>query len=180
MDITYFCPRCLLTQPTFEFWEGERLRVRCQICGYPIDAGAIDPVDDKTLLFAHRKVLCIDDDKLLLALLSNVLKDHDFRPLTATDGPSGIAIAKKEKPDLILLDIMMPGIDGFEVCRRIRAEPDLKGVPLIILTAMVDPKLNVNAFKAGADLAVPKSFEIKKLIDTIKTALALKTKPPRT
>jgi DNA-binding response OmpR family regulator len=169
-----------LTQPTFEFWEGERLRVRCQVCGYPIDAGTIDPVDDSTILFARRKILFIDDDKLLLTLFSNVLRDHDLRPITATDGASGIAIAKKEKPDLILLDIMMPDMDGFEVCRRIRAEPDLQGVPLIILTATADPKLNIKAFKAGADLAVSKSSDIKKLIDTIRTALALKTKPPRT
>jgi len=180
VDMTYLCPRCLLTQPTFEFWEGERLLVRCQVCGYPIDAGTIDPVDDKTVLFARRKILCIDDDKLLLALLSDVLRVYDFRPITATDGPSGIAIAKKERPDLILLDIMMPEMDGFEICRRMRADPDLKGVPLIILTAMVDLKLNVKGFKAGADLAVPKSFDIKKLIDTIRTALALKAKPPRT
>jgi CheY-like chemotaxis protein len=73
---------------------------------------------------------------------------------------------------------MMPGMDGYEVCRRMRADPDLKETPIIIITAMTDPKLNVKGFQAGANLAIKKPFESKKLLDTIKTALALKIKPP--
>jgi DNA-binding response OmpR family regulator len=69
-------------------------------------------------------------------------------------------------------------MDGFEVCRRMRADPDLKGTPIIIVTAMEDPKLNVKGFQAGATLATKKPFDPKKLVDTIKTALALKAKPP--
>ena len=135
-------------------------------------------MDGNEVLFARRKILCIDDDPLLLDFLVVLLKNNEFQALTATDGPSGIAIARRERPNLILLDVMMPGMDGFEVCRRIRGDPVLRDTPVIILTVMTDPKLNVKGFRAGATLAIRKPFETTKLIDTIKTALALKLKPP--
>ncbi|HYL80492.1 MAG TPA: response regulator, partial [Candidatus Acidoferrum sp.] len=71
---------------------------------------------------------------------------------------------------------MMPKMSGFEVCRKMRADPDLKDTPIIILTAMHDPNLNVKGFEAGADLAMRKPFGPKELINTIKTALTLKSK----
>ena len=114
----------------------------------------------------------------LLGLFVDALASFDFKAITASDGPSGIEKAKKEHPDLILLDIMMSEMGGFEVCRRIRADPDLKDTPIIILTAMVDPKLNLKGFRAGANLALQEPFEPKKLMGTIKAALALKPKPP--
>ncbi len=172
MSVTYFCPQCDSNQPSFEYWEGERLKVRCQTCGYPVEEGV---VDEGRVSFARPKVLCVDDDQLLLRLFRDTLVSHDFQALTATDGPSGIASAKQERPDLILLDVMMPGMDGFDVCRRMRADPDLKDIPIIIVTAMLDPKLNVKGFQAGATLAMRKPFDSAQLIATIKTALALKS-----
>ncbi len=172
MSVIYFCPQCNSNQPSFEYWEGERLKVRCQTCGYPVEEGI---VDEGRVIFARPKVLCIDDDQLLLGLFRDTLASHDFQALTATDGPSGIASAKQERPDLILLDVMMPGLDGFDVCRRMRADPDLKDIPIIIVTAMLDPKLNVKGFQAGATLAMRKPFDPEQLIATIKTALALKS-----
>jgi DNA-binding response OmpR family regulator len=175
VTVTYFCPHCNSNQPIYEYMEHGLLKVRCQICGYPVEEGI---VQKDTVVFNRPKILCIDDDRLLLGLFVNALASYDYRALTATDGLSGIETAKKERPDLILLDVMMPGLDGFEVCRRIRADPELKDTPVIILTALADPKLNVKGFRAGANLAVQKPFEPKRLIDTIKTALALKPKPP--
>jgi CheY-like chemotaxis protein len=171
----YFCPQCISNQPTFQYFTGQRLIIRCQNCGYPVEAGAIEK---DTIVFRKPKILVIDDDRLLLGLLSDLLTAHECRPLTATDGPSGIEAAKHEHPDLILLDIFMPGLDGFEACRQLRAEPDLKDTPIIIMTALMDPKLTVKGFKAGATLAVRKPVDPQRLIDILKTALALKPRPP--
>ena len=175
MTATYFCPHCGSNQPSYEYWERGDLKARCLTCGYPINEAAIGSASPPT---ARSKILCIDDDKLLLGLFTMLLKDTDFEALTAPDGPSGIATAKRERPALILLDVMMPGMDGFEVCRQLRADSDLKDTPIIIVTAIADPKLNVKGFQAGATLAMQKPFEPQKLLSTVKTALALKANRP--
>lgn len=175
MSVTYFCPHCNSNEPIFEYYEGNRIKIRCQTCGYPVEEGI---VRKEGVTFGRPKVLFIDDDELLLGSFAAVLKYHDFEAITTTSGPSGIALAKKERPHLILIDIMMPEMDGFEVCRRMRADPDLKDTPIILVTAMVDPKLNIKGFQAGANLAIKKPFDPRKLVNTIRTALALKAKPP--
>ena len=171
----YFCPHCNANQQTFEHIEGAHLVVRCQICGYPVEEGV---VEKDRVAFRRTKLLFVDDDKLLLGFFSDFALAHDFEPLIASDGPSGIEMAKRERPDLIVLDVVMPTMDGYEVCRQMRADPDLKDTPIIIVTAMSDPKLSVKGFKAGATLATPKTLDSKRFLDTIKTALALKPKPP--
>jgi DNA-binding response OmpR family regulator len=85
-------------------------------------------------------------------------------------------MAKKEHPDLILLDVMMPETDGFEICRRLRADPGLTHTPIIILTAMPDPRVNIRGLEAGATMSIRKPFNLDRLIATIKTALALVAK----
>jgi DNA-binding response OmpR family regulator len=156
---------------------GKERKARCRVCGYPVEEKvaekAADAWEDSSV---RPKVLCIDDDQLLLSLVHDLLKDNNFEPLTATDGVSGIEIAKREQPALILLDVMLPGMDGFQVCRQMRADPTLKDTPIIIVTAMTDPKLSAKGFQAGATLATTKPYETSKLINTIKTALALKAK----
>ena len=124
------------------------------------------------------KVLCIDDDRLILDLLATTLTAHGFEPLTAADGPTGIALAQAERPRLILVDIMMPEMDGFEVCRRLKADLRTHTIPLIILTASADPKLHIQAFRAGADLALTKPFQPERLIATLRAALAMKLGRP--
>jgi len=123
------------------------------------------------------KVLCIDDDAFIVQVLTSLLQENGFVPLSAPDGPSGIALAVAERPALILLDIVMPGIDGFEVCRRLKADVKTHAIPVIILTGQADPKLNIKAFQAGADLALTKPVEPQKLIATLRAALALKHGP---
>jgi DNA-binding response OmpR family regulator/DNA-directed RNA polymerase subunit RPC12/RpoP len=173
----YFCPHCNRNHPTFEHYEEARLVVRCQRCGFPVEEGL---VEQGGVAFQRTKILVVDDDGVLLASLSSLLAAHGFQPLTATDGPSGMEVAKRERPELILLDILMPGLDGLEACRRLRTDAHLKEVPIIIMTAMEDPKLNVKAFKAGATLALQKPLEPRRLIGTVKTALALKPMAPTT
>jgi DNA-binding response OmpR family regulator len=174
---TYHCPHCKSNQETFEYFEGAHLVVRCQVCGYPVEEGV---VDQGSVAFERTKLLFIDDDQLLLTFFADFAAAHDFQPLIAPDGVSGMALAKRQRPDLILLDVMMPTMDGYEVCRQMRGDPDLKDIPIIIITAMKDPKLSVKGFKAGATLAMEKTTDSRRFLDTIKTALALKPKPPTT
>jgi CheY-like chemotaxis protein/DNA-directed RNA polymerase subunit RPC12/RpoP len=171
----YFCPHCNANHPTFEHYEEAHLVVRCQRCGFPVEEGVVEPGG---VAFQRTKILCVDDDEVLLASLCLLLSAHDFQPLTATDGPSGMEMARRERPEVILLDILMPGLDGLEACRRLRADEHLKAVPIIIMTAMEDAKLNVKAFKAGATLALKKPLDPGRLIGTVKTALALKPLAP--
>lgn len=81
-------------------------------------------------------VLIVEDNTANAALMTYLLQAYGYRTLTATDGESGVALAQQERPDLVLCDIQMPGIDGFEVARRLRGFEQLRGVPLVALTAM--------------------------------------------
>jgi len=176
VTVTYYCPQCMSNQPSYEYWQGSELVVRCLTCGYPVGESGVaasGPSGGKP------KVLCIDDDRVILKMLQDTLASHGFEVRTAPDGPQGLAAALRERPNLILVDIMMPGLDGFEVCRRLRADAAFAEVPLIILTAMDDPKLNVKGFQAGATLALRKPFQPEKLVSTIQTALALKASKKR-
>jgi len=176
VSVAYYCPHCMSNQPSYEYSQGSEILVRCLTCGYPVadSGGAVSgaPGDKPT-------VLCIDDDRVTLKMLQDTLQSHGFQVVTAGDGSQGLATARRLQPHLILVDIMMPGLDGFEVCRRLRADPAFGETPLIILTAMDDPKLNVKGFQAGATLALRKPFEPQKLVSTIQTALALKASKKR-
>jgi CheY-like chemotaxis protein len=126
-------------------------------------------------LFGAREVriLCVDDDPLILQMLGDILRFHGYTVLTALDGEAGLDAALRERPDLIFLDVMMPGIDGFEVCRLLKTHPDLKSIPVVILTAMNDTKLSARAFQVGALLALQKTAETTAVLRTIEAALAL-------
>ncbi len=178
MSGTHFCQYCVSEQPIYEYEEHGRTKRRCQTCGLPLEAASLvrENLGAGFSLSNRPKVLCVDDDQLLLSLFAKALEDEDLQPLTATTGAAGIELARQERPDVILLDVMMPGMSGFEVCRRLRSDPDFKDTPIIILTAMHDPRLNVKGFQAGATLAMRKPIGPEKLIRTIKTALTIKTK----
>jgi putative two-component system response regulator len=95
-------------------------------------------------------ILIVDDTPDNIALMSGLLKDS-FRVKAATNGPKAIAIAKSEPhPELILLDIMMPGMDGYEVCRRLKADPATSGIPIIFLTAKSTPEDEQRGLSLGA------------------------------
>jgi CheY-like chemotaxis protein len=170
-----YCPKCQLVQPTFEFTEESCTVRRCMMCGFPVEsglvlesAGALEPPGPPQV-----KILCVDDDPLILQLNGDILRFHGYTVLTAPDGATALELAARERPALILLDIMMPEMDGFMVCRRLKADPALKAIPVIVLTAMTDPKLNIRAFDAGAELALRKPAEPAVVLRTIEAALAL-------
>ena len=176
MGSTFFCPYCCSTQERYEYQEDGQRRFRCASCGTPAEASGLT----EESAFGRAKVLCIDDDRLLLGLVKDVIETHGFEALTAADGASGLALAKAQHPDVILVDVMMPKMSGFEVCQHLRADPKLRGTPIIIITAMADPELKAKGLQAGANLAIPKPFNPTQIIVLIKKALELKAKgPPR-
>jgi DNA-binding response OmpR family regulator len=170
-----YCPRCQVVQPTFQFTEDGVLLRRCQTCGFPVETGlTLDTAAGKDPAAAREiKILCVDDDPLILQMVGDILRIHGYTVVTAPDGEAGLEAAARERPDLVLLDVMMPGIDGFEVCRLLKADPVMKATPVVILTAMNDSKLNSRAFEAGAAMALQKTAETTAVLRTIEAALAL-------
>jgi CheY-like chemotaxis protein len=121
---------------------------------------------------SHPKtILIIDDQPFFVTMQQNLLKQQGYRVLAATNGAEGLARAKQHKPDLILLDIEMPGMDGFAVCEKLKQDGELRHIPVVILTATQDIKLNEKAFRAGAEITVLKSVSGERLINMVRIAL---------
>jgi two-component system response regulator MtrA len=114
------------------------------------------------------RVLVVDDDPALAEMLGIVLRGEGFEPEFVADGEKAIAAFREHKPDLVLLDIMLPGRDGLEVCRAIRSE---SGVPIVMLTAKSDTIDVVLGLESGADDYVVKPFKPKELIARVRARL---------
>lgn len=118
-----------------------------------------------------KNILIIDDEKDLVAMLTFRLEANNFQVMSASDGPSGIEKAKGEKPDLIILDLMMPGIDGYTVAKRLKADSLTADIPIIILTAAVSLELSQKVRQVQAADCITKPFEPEELIGKVKKAL---------
>jgi len=116
---------------------------------------------------SHR-ILIVEDEKDIVRLLKYNLEKEGYTPLVASDGETGLAMAKKENPDLILLDLMLPKLDGMQVCRAIRQESQ---VPIIMLTAKKEEIDRIIGLELGADDYVSKPFSVRELLARIKTIL---------
>ncbi|MCL2344125.1 MAG: response regulator transcription factor [Firmicutes bacterium] len=112
-------------------------------------------------------ILVVDDEKSIVEILKFNLEKNGFRTLCAYDGLEGLRQARREDPDLILLDVMLPGMDGFEVCRTLRGEGD--NVPIIMLTAREEETDKVFGLELGADDYIIKPFSIRELLARVKT-----------
>lgn len=120
------------------------------------------------------KILVIDDNNLNLRMIELILKNYDYDVITALNGLEGIKATLEEKPDLILLDIMMPEIDGFEVCEKLKEEPDTRDIPIIFVTSKSDSEGIVKGFELGAADFVTRPFNRPELMARIKTHISLK------
>jgi sigma-B regulation protein RsbU (phosphoserine phosphatase) len=118
-------------------------------------------------------ILLVDDQPANLQLLSQTLESLGSKLLFAKNGESALAIAQKARPDLILLDIMMPGIDGFEVCRRLKANPDTQKIPVIFLSALDETGDKVRGLQLGAVDYVAKPFQPEEVIARVNTHLTI-------
>ncbi|MDO9395036.1 MAG: MtrAB system response regulator MtrA [Herbiconiux sp.] len=114
------------------------------------------------------RILVVDDDTALAEMIGIVLRAEGFEPTFCADGGEALAAFRDSKPDLVLLDLMLPGLDGIEVCGLIRAE---SGTPIIMLTARTDTSDVVKGLESGADDYVVKPFNPKELVARIRTRL---------
>ncbi len=115
----------------------------------------------------QRHVLIVDDDPLILEVLKTVLDLEEFRVTTAADGEQALAQLAVERPDVVVCDVMMPGLDGFEVCRRIKDDPATAGLPVVLLTARDRPEDRAAGEAAGCDAYLTKPFSPLYLIEVI-------------
>ncbi len=121
------------------------------------------------MTMARETILVVDDDQTLLELLAGHLEANGYHPLTAPDGHSGLHQAVTSKPDLVVLDVMMPGMDGWEVCRRLRSQGN---VPIIMLTAKGEEIDKLRGFRLGVDDYVTKPFSFAELTARVGAVLA--------
>ena len=115
-----------------------------------------------------KTVLVVEDDRRTAELVALYLKREGFRPLTAADGPQGLALAERHRPALVILDLMLPEMDGWEVCRRLRRESE---VPVIMLTARGEEVDRVAGLTLGADDYLVKPFSPRELMARVKAVL---------
>ncbi|QSB13895.1 response regulator transcription factor [Natronosporangium hydrolyticum] len=114
------------------------------------------------------RVLVVDDDPALAEMLGIVLRNEGFQPLFVADGEQALAMFRDQRPDIVLLDLMLPGMSGIDVCRAIRGE---SGVPVVMLTAKTDTVDVVLGLESGADDYVVKPFKPKELVARIRARL---------
>jgi len=123
------------------------------------------------MISENHKILIVDDEPDILEFLSYNLKKENYEVFTCSDGNCALKIAVKERPNLILLDVMMPGMDGMETCEKLREIPELQGVIIAFLTARNEDYSQIAGFEAGADDYISKPIKPKVLLSRIKALL---------
>jgi two-component system alkaline phosphatase synthesis response regulator PhoP len=119
----------------------------------------------------ENKILVVDDEAVLQEMIVYNLQQSGYQVLSAGDGVSALEIARRERPALIILDVMLPGMDGLEVCRRLRREPQTAQTPIIMLTAKSDEIDKVVGLEVGADDYVTKPFGRRELLARVRALL---------
>ena len=121
----------------------------------------------------NKKILVIEDDPIALRFTRYTLSQESYQVITAPNGLEGLRKAQAEKPDLIILDVMLPGIDGFEICHRLRAEPETARIPILMLTAKAQEADRQTGLKMGADDYLTKPALPAEIIRRVQALLAL-------
>lgn len=119
-------------------------------------------------------ILIIDDDPANLGVISASLEDHGFKMLVARDGESGLQKARYARPGLILLDVLMPGLNGFEICDRLKEDHETRDIPVIFMTALTATKEKVKGFEAGGVDFITKPFQEDEVLARVRTHLSLR------
>ncbi|MFM8321141.1 MAG: response regulator transcription factor [Chloroflexota bacterium] len=116
-------------------------------------------------------ILVIEDDYIVARTIERSLRGDEFRVTLASRGEKGLYIARQAPPDLVILDIIMPDMDGYQVCRAMRSDAQLKNIPVLFLTAKVKPQDRINGFVAGADDYLSKPFNVDELTARVRAIL---------
>ena len=107
------------------------------------------------------RILVVDDEAINLKLVSRLLEMEGYEVITAQSGEASLRLIEQTPPEMALLDVMMPDMDGYELCRRLRQNPRTAGIPIVMLTAMVDENDRLKGIEAGADDCLPKPFNVE-------------------
>ena len=124
-------------------------------------------------------VLLVDDQQIFLSFVRDMLTPAGYRVETASSGHQALAMAQTSRPDAILLDVEMPGMDGYETCRRLKANPATTDIPVAFLTATVDPQIKRRALEAGAAASFVKALSRDRLQDILRSILTEAPLPGR-
>jgi len=120
---------------------------------------------------ANEKILIVDDEPNILELLKFNLENNGFKVIKALNGEQALELIKLEKPDLILLDVMLPGIDGYELCKILRRKTDTSEIPIILITAKNEEIDRILGLEIGADDYITKPFSVRELVARVKAVL---------
>lgn len=127
---------------------------------------------------AQKKIVVIEDEQDILELVSYNLEKEGFSVAGALSGEAGVGAVKRENPDLVVLDLMLPGIDGLQVCRQLKESPETKDIPVIMMSARGEESEIVNGLEYGAEDYVTKPFSPKVLVARVKAVLRRVTASP--
>jgi DNA-binding response OmpR family regulator len=116
------------------------------------------------------RVLVVEDDLAIQLLISETLRSRGHEPFTASDGPSAAPAAREHRPDLVLLDIGLPGLDGFGVLEQLKRDDELRDIPVVIVTAWGEPDYMERALSLGALDYIRKPFNVDDLLDRVEIA----------
>lgn len=121
-----------------------------------------------------KKIVLIEDEPKIAKALEFAFQEEGFEFSSSPDGVSGLAMAREVRPDIILLDIMLPGMNGIEICRELKSIEEYKSIPIVMLTALGDTENTVKALSAGADDYISKPFDFRELLARVKSHLRMK------
>jgi len=121
------------------------------------------------------KILLVDDEPDILQLIALRLRTAGYEVITGRDGQEAITLVRQHQPDLVILDVMMPKLNGFQVARMIKFDKKLKDIPVFLLTARTQPSDKTTGAQVGADEYITKPFDVKVLVERINTWLARKS-----
>ncbi len=118
-----------------------------------------------------KTILILDDEAKIVQICHDYLSAAGFKVTSAETGPLGLAAARRDRPDLIVLDLMLPGMDGLDVCRKLRQDPQMNAIPIIMLTARVEETDKLIGLELGADDYITKPFSPRELVARVRAVL---------
>ncbi len=119
----------------------------------------------------QKKIMVVDDEPYIARVIKFKLEQEGYAVISANDGVTGLDRIRQEKPDLVLLDVMMPGLTGYEVCQQVKADADLQGIPVVFLTAKGQERDREQGLNMGASDYITKPFSPNRLLELVKSII---------
>ncbi len=127
------------------------------------------------MIHSKPRILCVDDEPSILRLFESLLAAHDYEIIKAQNGQEALEKLNEERVDLVLMDIMMPKLNGLEACRRIKGDEQTRDIPVVIITALSAKADWIKGIEAGAEDFISKPFDAREILDRVKILLKQKS-----